>query len=274
MNGAGLDDLRVVLRNAADGRGNEPAGRFRLAVDRSFTLSGIGTVVTGTVASGAVSVGDHVVASPSGIPARVSSIHAQNRPATRGIAGERCALNLAGDGISKDAVARGDVILDPALHAPADRIDATVRLLAMEQKPIVQWMPARLHHGATEVGVAMVVILDITPLSPGSEGRIQLVLERPIAAAAGDRFILRDTTSERTIGGGRFLDLRAPQRYRKTPERQKQLDAHAIQDHAAALSALLACPPHFVELDAFARDRALVIAESLPLHWRRKPAQS
>ena len=256
LNGAGLDELRAALRDAAKDCGKEPAGRFRLAVDRSFTLSGIGTVVTGTVVSGSVSVGDHVVVSPSGIPARVRSIHAQNRPATRGVAGERCALNLAGDGISKDAISRGDVVMDPVLHAPADRIDATLRLLATEQKPIVQWMPARLHHGAAEVGVR-VVMLDTTPLLPGSEGRIQLVLERPLAAASGDRFVLRDTTSQRTIGGGKFLDLRAPQRYRRTPERQKQLDAHAMRDHAAALSALLACPPHFIDLDTFERDRAL-----------------
>ena len=80
-----------------------PQGRFRLAVDRSFTLTGVGTVVTGTVLSGAIAIGDHVTVSPSGLSARVRSIHAQNRPAERGLAGERCALNLAGDGIAKDA---------------------------------------------------------------------------------------------------------------------------------------------------------------------------
>jgi selenocysteine-specific elongation factor len=260
VSGEGVDVLRDALFAAAKTSENNQGGRFRLAVDRCFTLSGTGTVVTGTVLSGAVSVGDHVVVSPSGIPARVRSIHAQNRPVQRGVAGERCALNLAGEGIAKDAVSRGDVVLDPALHAPAERIDATLRLLASEQKAITQWMPARLHHAASEVAVR-VVLLDSAPLSPGSAGRIQLVLERPIAAAEGDRFIVRDTTSQRTIGGGRFLDLRAPQRYRRTPERVKQLDAHAQQDHAAALSALMACPPHFVDAGAFARDRALTADE-------------
>jgi selenocysteine-specific elongation factor len=258
--GEGIDVLRDALFAAAKASGKSQSGRFRLAVDRCFTLSGTGTVVTGTVLSGAVSVGDHVVVSPSGIAARIRSIHAQNRPVQRGVAGERCALNLAGEGISKDAVSRGDVVLDPALHAPAERIDATLRLLASEQKAITQWMPARLHHAASEIAVR-VVLLDSAPLSPGSEGRIQLVLEHPIAAAEGDRFILRDTTSQRTIGGGRLLDLRAPQRYRRTPERVKQLDAHAQQDHAAVLSALMACPPHFVDAGAFARDRALTAGE-------------
>ena len=111
-----------------------PKGRFRLAVDRSFSLTGVGTVVTGTVLSGAVAVGDHVTISPSGISARVRSIHAQNRPTDRGQAGERCALNLAGDGIAKDLIHRGDMVLDPELHAPSDRIDALLRVLASERK--------------------------------------------------------------------------------------------------------------------------------------------
>src|SRR5882757_5557582 len=93
-------------------------GRFRLAVDRVFTLRGVGVVVTCTVLSGTVQVGDRVVISPSGSSGRVRSLHAQNRPAETGRAGDRCALNLAGPGVSKKAVRRGDMVLDPALHAP------------------------------------------------------------------------------------------------------------------------------------------------------------
>src|SRR6202140_531023 len=231
-------------------------GRFRLAVDRSFTLPGAGTVVTGTVLSGAVATGDRVMISPTGLGARVRSIHAQNRATERGVAGERCALNLAGDGISKDAIARGQVVLDPNLHAPTDRIDATLRLLATEQKPVTQWMPARLHHAATEIG-ARIVLLGDALIPPGGEALVQIVLERPIAAAAGDRFVLRDTTAQRTIGGGKFLDLRAPSRKRRTPERLAQLQAHMIEDPVRALAALLETAPHYVGLTAFARDRAL-----------------
>ena len=231
-------------------------GRFRLAVDRSFTLTGVGTVVTGTVLSGAIAVGDHVTVSPSGLSARVRSIHAQNRPTERGQAGERCALNLAGEGIAKDLIHRGDVVLDPALHAPTDRIDARLRLLPSERKPITQWTPARLHHAAAEVG-ARIVLLGEAPIAPGDQGYVQLVLERPIAAAAGDRFVLRDTSAKRTIGGGVFLDLRAPMRKRRTPERMAQLAAHAIREPERALATLLECPPGFVDLTMLARDRAL-----------------
>src|SRR4029079_68685 len=101
-------------------------GCFRLAVDRSFVLAGAGTVVTGTVLSGAVAVGDRVTVSPSGLAARVRSIHTHNKPAEHGRAGDRCALNLAGEAISKDAITRGDMVVDPELHAPSDRIDASM----------------------------------------------------------------------------------------------------------------------------------------------------
>jgi selenocysteine-specific elongation factor len=257
VTGDGVDALREKLFEAAHGiEARATAERFRLAVDRSFTLPGAGTVVTGTVLSGAVQTGDRVAVSPSGLSARVRSIHAQNRPTEHGVAGQRCALNLAGDGISKDAIARGDVVLDPDLHAPTDRIDATLRLLAAEPKPVTQWMPARLHHAATEVG-ARVVLLGDAPIPPGGQACVQLVLERPIAAAAGDRFVLRDTTAQRTVGGGKFLDLRAPSRKRRTSERLAQLQAHAIADAERALAALLDTAPHYVDLTTFARDRAL-----------------
>jgi selenocysteine-specific elongation factor len=257
VTGEGVEDLREELFEAARTiHARATAERFRLAVDRSFTLAGAGTVVTGTVLSGTVATGDRVIISPSGLVARVRSIHAQNRPTERGVAGQRCALNLAGDDISKDAIARGDVVLDPELHAPTDRIDATLRLLASEQKPVTQWMPARLHHAATEVG-ARIVLLGDAPIAPGSEATVQIVLDRPIATAEGDRFVVRDTTAQRTIGGGKFLDLRAPPRKRRTPERLAQLQARAIADAEPALAALLAIAPHYVDLSAFARDRAL-----------------
>ena len=257
VTGEGVEALRALLFAVArEIHARSAGGRFRLAVDRSFTLQGAGTVVTGTVLSGMVSVGDRVTVSPSGLSARVRSIHAQNRPAERGVAGERCALNLAGDGITKDAIARGDMVVDPGLHAPSDRIDAAFKLLANEAKPVTQWMPARLHHAAAEVG-ARVVLLGETPITPGAEAPIQLVLEHPVAAAAGDRFVLRDTTGQRTIGGGKFLDLRAPARKRRTPERLALLAAHALADPGEALAALLGRPPYFTDLVAFARDRAL-----------------
>jgi selenocysteine-specific elongation factor len=261
VSGEGIETLRAALFKAASDHGERATtGRFRLAVDRAFTLAGAGTIVTGTVLSGAIAVGNRVTVSPSGLAARVRSIHAQNRATERGRAGERCALNLAGEGVSRDAVTRGDMVLDPQLHAPTARIDATLRVLAGEPRPITHWLPVRLHHAAAEVG-ARVALLEDSPIAPGREGRVQLVLDTPVAAAVGDRFIIRDTSARRTIGGGRFLDLRAPARKRRTDERRAQLDAHAIADAPLALAALLDCPPHHADLAAFGRDRALAASD-------------
>lgn len=256
VTGEGVAEIRAALVAAARAMPARAAdGRFRLAVDRSFTLAGAGTVVTGTVLSGTVRVGDRVVVSPSGLEARVRSIRAQDTPCDHGSAGERCGLNLAGEAITKDSIGRGDVVLDPTLHAPADHLDATLRVLPSEARSIGQWFPARLHTAAMEVGARVVLLGD--PIAPGDTGLVQVVTDRPIAAAVGDRYVLRDTSARRTVGGGRFLDLRGPARKRRTPERLAQLAACALSDPARALAELLAIAPYHVDLAAFTRDRAL-----------------
>ena len=255
--GQGVDDLRARLFGEAGKTIARKAERaFRFAVDRSFTLAGAGTVVTGIVLSGVVATGDRVTISPSGRVARVRSIHAQNRPAERGRAGQRCALNLAGDGVTKEAVARGDFVLAPELHAPTDRFDARIRLLSSEKRALAQWTPARLHHAAGDVA-ARIVLLGDDPVAPGEEALVQVVLEQKIAASVGDLFVLRDTTAQRTIGGGTMLDLRPPQRKRRTPERRAILQALALGDPKQSLKALLDLPPFHVDLTAFARDHGL-----------------
>ncbi|WP_337181899.1 selenocysteine-specific translation elongation factor [Shinella sp.] len=254
LTGEGIKTLRAALSAAeAEIAARDPAGLLRFAVDRSFTLAGAGTVVTGMMLSGRVALDDMVAISPSGLTARVRGIHAQNRKAAEGFAGQRCALNLAGERVTKDAIRRGDIVLAPTLHAPTDRIDATLSVLATEAGAVGTWFPARLHSHAVEAG-ARIVPLD-GPVAPGGEGLVQLVLDRPIAASVGDRFILRDTSASRTIGGGRFLDLRPPARKRGTPERLALLSAARSTDPAEALAGLLAVAP--VDLAAFLRDRNL-----------------
>src|SRR4029079_3029662 len=144
-----------------------------------------------------------------------------------GRAGDRCALNLAGPDISKDTIRRGDVILDAELHAPADRIDAVLRVLLSEENSISQWFPVRLHHAAAEVG-AHVVLLGDNPIQPRASADVQLVLDRPIAAAVPDRYVIRDVSAQRTLGGGRFIDLRAAARRRRAPEGGKQRGDYVI----------------------------------------------
>jgi selenocysteine-specific elongation factor len=254
MTGMGVDALRgALVRAEAETAARASDSRFRLVVDRSFTLAGAGTVVTGTVVSGRVALGDQVVISPSGLTARVRGIHAQNRKADQGLAGQRCALNLAGDGITRETVSRGDLVLDPMLHAPSQRIDVSLRVLGDEPKPLTTWFPARLHIGAAEVGARIVPLPE--PLIPGAAGFAQLVLDGPVAAAVGDRFILRDVSARRTIGGGAVIDLRAPARHRARPARLAMLAAMARQGPVQALAGLADLA--LVDLGGFARDRAL-----------------
>lgn len=262
VSGRGIAALRDAIVEAARRFTRRRAtGRFRLAVDRSFTIQGAGTIVTGTVFSGVVTVEDHVAISPSGLSARIRSIHTQNRPSENGRAGDRCALNLVGQEITKAAVGRGDMVCDQSLHAPTDRIDATLRVLGSEPKPINHWFPVRLHHASAEVG-ARIVLLAEEPVMPGTRSLVQLVLDQPIAAVVGDRYVVRDTSARRTIGGGRFLDLRAPARKRRTPERMAQLDAYSLTEPRRAFEALLAVHPFYVDIAAFARDRALAAADA------------
>lgn len=255
--GEGIDSLRDELLAAAESFSVQASeGVFRLAIDRSFTLQGVGTVVTGAVLSGSVKVDETVVISPSGLEARVRSIHAQNRPVDAGHVGERCALNLAGEGVSARSVGRGDTALGREAHAPTERIDATLQLLPGEPRALTHWTPVRLHHAANDIG-ARVALLQEEPLAPGESGRVQLVLSRPVAAAVGDRFIIRDTSGSRTMGGGRYIDLRGPYRRRRTPQRLAQLDALVLEDPAGTLAALLECEPYAVDLRGFVRDRAM-----------------
>lgn len=262
VSGLGIATIEDRLSQAAaEIRQRNALGRFRLAVDRSFALQGTGTVVTGTVLSGEVRIGDVVTVSPSGLQARVRSIHAQNQKAEVGTAGDRCALNLAGDQIGREAVTRGDMIVEPSLNAPTMRIDAELFVLASEARAINQWFPVHLHHGAAEVS-ARLVLLGSDDIAPGSHALVQLVLERPIAAAIGDHYVIRDTSAQRTIGGGRFLDLRAPARKRRSPERQAQLAALQAKTAHDSLSALLEVSPYLIDLAQFARDRALGVDET------------
>lgn len=264
--GLGVDTLEALLSQAAREIGKRSAkGRFRLAVDRAFALQGAGTVVTGTVLGGEVRIGDTVRVSPSGLVARVRSIHAQNEKAQIGKAGDRCALNLTGERIGRDAISRGDMIVDEHLHAPTARIDAQLSVLPSEPRPLGQWFPVHLHHGAAEVS-ARIVLLDDAQIAPGTSSVVQLVVDRPIAAMSGDRFVIRDTSAQRTIGGGRFLDLRAPARKRRSPERRAQLQALALDTPRAMLAALLETPPYYVDLEQLARDLGLGSEETSTLY--------
>ncbi|MEZ2739469.1 selenocysteine-specific translation elongation factor [Comamonas jiangduensis] len=219
---AGVQALREYLQVQAQmmpARAQD--GLFRLAVDRVFTLPGQGTVVTGTVFNGKVSVGDNLVHSGSGQAVRVRSIHAQNQAADIGVAGQRCALNLAG--IAKEDIIRGDWIADARVLQASDRIDIRLHLLA-EAPPMQQWTPVHVHIG-TQRCTAHVALLQDSAIEPGTEVAAQLVLDHPVFTIPGDRLILRNAQASRTIAGGMVLDPYAPARKRRSAERMAYLQA-------------------------------------------------
>jgi selenocysteine-specific elongation factor len=251
LTGAGIAALQAHLTEA--GR-VAPAprrpGQFRLAVDRCFTLAGIGTVVTGTAVAGQVAVGDHLVLSPRGLKVRVRGLHAQNQAATAGQAGQRLALNLAG--VEKSQVRRGDWVLAEPLHAPTQRLDVRLQLLPGEARALAHWTPVHLHLGAEDVG-ARVALLEGQALQPGHSALVQLDLDRPIGALHGDRFILRDQSAQRTLGGGVVIDAFPPTTRRRRAQRLGALAALGQATPDAALAAALALhPPGGVDAAQFA----------------------
>ena len=260
VRGDGIGALKAFLEATADGLApREIRGNFRLSVDRCFSIAGAGLVVTGTAMSGEIGVGDEVRALLAGTGARVRGIHAHNAPAQHGRAGQRLALNLAGlEG--KAPIARGDWIVAGAVPEPVRRFDARLRVL---EGALKNWTPVHLHLGAADV-LARVALLD-------DSGLVQLVLERPVGAVRGDRFIVRDPSARRTLGGGSVIDVFPPLRGRARPERLAYLRAMELEEDRAALAALLESAPTGVDMARFAANRNLPAASGWRFsdaHWR------
>ncbi len=259
MTGDGVEGLRQRLVEEAVSRPvRGRSGAFRMAVDRSFTVAGAGTVVTGVVISGHVDVGATIVALPAGAEARVRTIHALGKPASAGAAGERVALNMAG--LDRQAVGRGHWMVAADQRETSSRLDAQFRLLRTEAKPLRTWSPVFLHVGTSAVE-ARIVLLEGETLAPGQDCLVQLVAASALPVRSGDRLVLRDAGGERTIGGGRVIDPVGPQRFRRTPQRLAELRALAEPDDALALDGLLELLPGIVDLEAFASRRGLAKSE-------------
>ncbi|KIG08870.1 selenocysteine-specific translation elongation factor [Caballeronia concitans] len=270
---AGVAALDAHLRDAAAHWAmRRDDGFFRLAVDRVFTLSGQGTIATGTVFAGRANVGDVLALAPreaGNEPVRVRGIHAQNRAAQTGRAGERCALNLAG--IEKDALSRGDWIVDARIARASERIDVELTLLADAGITLTHWAPLHVHLGTTH-RVAHVALLEADTLAAGQAARVQLVFEQAICALPGDRFIVRNAQASRTVGGGRVLDPFAPARKRRTPQRRAWLDALALWLDTARADALFDQSPYGLPRSLVEHSCGMPAASvALPADLRRVP---
>lgn len=240
LGGAGIEALRQALLDLSrehQARGAE--GYFRLPVDRAFTVEGAGVVATGTAFAGQVQVGDELLISPTGRRVRIRGLHAQNRESASAAAGQRVALNLAGERLAVEHLPRGCWLLAPELLAPTTRLDIELQVLPSEARALQHWTPVHVHLAAQDV-TGRVALLEQESLAPGQRGLAQLLLNAPAHAVHGDALVLRDQSAQRTLGGGRVLDPFAPARGRRLPARLAQLQALRGASLEQALPALLA----------------------------------
>lgn len=202
--GEGLDRLKQLLNGLYVIHSEElKSGFFRMPVDRSFTMKGFGTVVTGTVVSGRISVGDRVVHFPEGRTIRVRNIEAYGEKRIEIAAGERCAVNLTD--IDKEDIRRGDVISTVQLTRTTRRFDARIKSAAFNDRALKSGEKVHLHTGTADV-IATFYSPFAGDLAPDAGGYASFALEKPLLVMRGDRFVLRDYSARRTIGGGVILN--------------------------------------------------------------------
>lgn len=201
--GRGIDALRAHLQQLPE-RAHADHHRFRLAIDRAFTVKGAGLVVTGTALSGEVCVGDSLWLTGVNKPVRIRGLHAQNQPVEQAHAGQRIALNLVGD-TEKAELNRGDWLLAEAPPEPATRVIVSLQ----SDVPLAQWQPLHIHHAASHV-TGRVSLL---------EGALaELVFDTPLWLADNDRLVLRDISARVTLAGARVVTLNPPRRGKRKPE--------------------------------------------------------
>lgn len=232
VTGAGIEQVRSLLSRMACGRRAGPDTRaFRLVVDRSFSVAGSGTVVTGTVLSGTARTGDRLRIAPDGAECRIRAIQRHGRSIESAGAAERCALNIAG--VTPQQAARGTWLVAPQMFEPTSRLDVSITVTPDAGGALMHWTPVHLHIGAAIVP-ARLAIRRSASIAPGSRAVAQLRLDRPISAVRGDRFVLRDSSSSRTLGGGRVIDP-FPTRRRGASSRLQAMQHEELPRMLAAL---------------------------------------
>ncbi|WP_438437436.1 selenocysteine-specific translation elongation factor [Kluyvera sichuanensis] len=218
----GIDALRDHLRQLT-AREHPENQRFRLAIDRAFTVKGAGLVVTGTALSGDVRVGDTLWLTGMDTPMRVRGLHAQNQPVEQAHGGQRIALNIAG-AAQKEDLNRGDWLLSEAPPAPSERVIVELQ----SHVPLTQWQPLHIHHAASHI-TGRVSLLE--------DNLAELVLDAPLWLADNDRLVLRDISAKVTLAGARVVTLNSPRRGKRKPEYLAWIAALALaKEDAQALA--------------------------------------
>ena len=240
VTGDGIDSLKSHLESLRPkGRDQALERGFRLLIDRRFHVSGAGLVVTGTASTGIVNVGDHLILQPKGLEVRVRELRANDAKAKSAAAGKRVALCLAGK-VELGNIDRGDCLVEPALDQLSQRLDVQITLLSDAPTGLKHLLPVKLYIGARRVSArAALIEKRVSSLAPGQTSMAQLILDAPISAYSGERFVLRDDSESFHLGGGVVLDPNGPQFGKAKPQRLTWLRALATGSVDAALQNLL-----------------------------------
>ena len=210
---SGLDKLLITLAKILQEKPSRlDLGRPRLPIDRVFSMSGFGTIVTGTLNDGQLSIGDEVVILPSGVKGRVRGLQTHKKKEETAVPGARTAVNISG--IAVEDIKRGEVVIHPGQYQPARRLDAHLRLLQDISQPLKHNTEVKLFIGASET-MATARVLGVEALKPGDEGWLQLELRDPVIAVRGDRYILRRPSPGETLGGGVIVDHQPKGRHKR-----------------------------------------------------------
>ena len=235
--GEGLDELKLQLaRLAQQADEKRREGPFRLPVDRVFTVPGFGTVVTGTLLSGEMAVGDELELLPSGREGRVRGIQAHGVKGDKGRAGQRLAVNL--QGIDLDQVQRGDVVAPRGMFQATRTVDVRLDYLPSAPRELKHRATVRLHSATYEVP-AQIILLDRDTLQPGESAYAQLRLKEPALLLSGDSYILRAFSPPVTVGGGVTLDPFPPRRRRRNDEALQLLEAFGSSDQQRTIQLII-----------------------------------
>ena len=215
LTGHGLSELLDVLGTLCKAIPERPSGGLlRLPVDRVFTMKGFGTVVTGSLVSGEIRVGETIMIYPSGIQSKVRGIQIHGQAGDKATAGMRTAINF--QGVDRDAIARGDVVGGAGTLKPSYMVDALLVYLASNEKPLKNRTKVRFHTGTSE-NLGYAILLDREELSPGEMAVAQFRLDAPVTVVKDDRFVIRSYSPIKTTGGGQILNP-VPRKHKRFKE--------------------------------------------------------
>lgn len=222
VSGQGRDAfIQAVEKISRDIPSRSSAGLFRLPIDRVFSMKGFGTVITGTLASGKVTVGERIMIYPSQLTSKVRGLQVHNQSVQTAVAGMRTAINF--QGLDKTAVHRGDVVAAVDSLSTSYMVDIRLHYLASNAKAIKNRRKVRFHSGTSEI-IGTLVLLDRDELEPGDTTPAQIRLDEPVTLVKDDAYVLRSYSPVRTIGGGKVINPIPVKHKRNRPEVIEQLD--------------------------------------------------